>query len=113
MDHRGTGNPLRRFVRAAWRAVLRSVALTLWLFPVAAFAAGGGKPATKIYNVADTRAMSAGLSKWIADIYNNNLWLYGTTVVVIMAAMGLILGYGMDRLLVLLGINLGKLEHHE
>ena len=75
--------------------------------------AAGGKPATKLINVADTRAMASGLSKWIADIYNSNLWLYGLTVVVIMAAMGAILGLLFDRLVVLVGIDLGKLDHHE
>ena len=113
MDHRRTGNPLRWNAITAWRLTLFLASVALWLLPAVAYGAGGGKPATKIYNIADTRAMSAGLSKWIADIYNGNLWLYGMTVVVIMAAMGLILGLGMDRLLVLLGINLGKLEHHE
>jgi hypothetical protein len=34
-------------------------------------------------------------------------------VVGVMAGMGLVLGYTMDRMLRLLGINLGKLEHHE
>ncbi|MEW5795294.1 MAG: TSUP family transporter [Candidatus Zixiibacteriota bacterium] len=46
-----------------------------------ALAAGGGKAATKIYNVADTRAMTAGLFKWIADIYNSSLFLFGLTIV--------------------------------
>jgi len=75
--------------------------------------AAGGKPATKIYNVADTRSMEGGLSKWIAGVYNTDLWLYALLVVVVMALMGVVLGYGMDRVVSLLGINLGKLEHHE
>jgi len=32
---------------------------------------------------------------------------------VIMATMGLVLGYVFDRLIGLLGINLGRMEHHE
>jgi hypothetical protein len=88
-------------------------AICLTLLPLVAHAAAGGKPATKIYNVADTRGMDPGLSKWIADIYNESLWLYGSLVVLIMAFMGLSLGYLMDKSLVLLGINLGKLQHHE
>jgi peptidoglycan/LPS O-acetylase OafA/YrhL len=87
--------------------------LALFLLPSIIYAAGGGKPATKIYNVADTRAMEPGLSKWIADIYNSNLWLYGGVIVLIMASMGLIIGLGMDKVVGLLGINLGKLDHHE
>ena len=78
-----------------------------------ALAAGGGKPATKLINVADTRGMDAGLSMWIADVYNGNLWLFGLMVVVIMAGMGAVLGFGFDKLIGLLGIRLGKLDHHE
>jgi len=88
------------------------IAAVIFLLPTSAWA-GGGKPATKIYNVADTRGMDPGLSKWIADLYNSNLWLFGIVVVVIMAGMGLILGFGMDKFVSLLGINLGRLEHHE
>jgi hypothetical protein len=90
-----------------------TIFILLFVVPNAALAAGGGKPATKIYNVADTRSMDSGLSKWIADIYNDNLWFYGLTVVVIMAAMGFIFGKTMDKLVSRLGINLGRLEHHE
>jgi hypothetical protein len=78
-----------------------------------AFAAGGGKPATKIYNVADTRGMHSGLSKWIADIYNSDLLLFGLLVVGVMALMGLTIGRTMDFLVSRLGIDLGRLEHHE
>ena len=103
---------LPRRMRPAVKLRLAAISATMWLMAEAALA-GGGKPATKIYNVADTRTMDSGFSKWIADVYNTNLWLYALTVVVVMALMGLILGYGMDRLLGVLGINLGKLEHHE
>lgn len=75
--------------------------------------AAGGPPATKLVNVADTRMMEPGISKWIAEMYNTNLWLYGLTAVVIMALMGLILGLAFDRLMALTGIDLSKLEHHE
>jgi hypothetical protein len=75
--------------------------------------AGGGKPVSKLVNVADTRGMSPGLSKFIADVYNDNLILFGLLVVVLMASMGGILGWGFDRVVGLLGINLGKLDHHE
>jgi hypothetical protein len=84
-----------------------------WLLTGTAFASGGGKPATKILNVADTRSMSPGISRWIADVYNTNLWLYGVTVVLVMAAMGAILGIIMDRIVKRLGIDLGRLQHHE
>jgi hypothetical protein len=78
-----------------------------------ALAAGGGKPATKLINVADTRGMEPGLTKWLADLYNGDLWLYGLVVVVVMAVQGAVLGLVFDRLIGLLGIKLGRLEHHE
>lgn len=75
--------------------------------------AGGGKPATKLVCVADTRDMAPGYSKFVADMYNDSLPLFGLFVVVQMATMGAILGFGLDKLVALLGINLGKLDHHE
>ncbi|HEY3359286.1 MAG TPA: hypothetical protein VGQ83_38915 [Polyangia bacterium] len=75
--------------------------------------AGGGEKATPLENVADTRAMSPGFLKFMADTYNANLWLFGLYVVVIMACMGAILGFGVDKLLSFTGIGLGKIEHHE
>jgi hypothetical protein len=96
-----------------WKAITLLFIFAVLVLPSITLAASGGKPATKIYNVADTRGMEPGLSKWIADIYNNNLWLFGTLIVVMMGGMGLIIGLGMDKLVALLGINLGKLDHHE
>jgi hypothetical protein len=94
------------------RLALGATAL-LWLGAVEALAAGGGKPATKLVNVADTRNLDPGISKWIADIYNASHWQFGFMVIVVMALMGLILGFGCDRLMGLLGLDLGKLQHHE
>jgi hypothetical protein len=89
------------------------VTVSVWFMTGEVLAAGGGKPVEKIFNVADTRNMTAGLSKWIADIYNSNLWLYSLVVVVSMALIGLALGYGFDRLVSMTGIDLSKLSHHE
>jgi hypothetical protein len=75
--------------------------------------AAASKPATKLVNVADTRTMGSGPALWIANLYNENLWLYGLLVVLIMAGMGAVLGFGFDWLLSLSGIDLGKLEHRE
>ena len=96
---------LRGWMAAAW-----SFGLWLTTSPVLA---SGGKPATKLVNVADTRMVEPGFSKLVGDLYNSNYWLYGLTVVAIMAGMGLILGLGFDRLISRLGIDLGKIEHHE
>ncbi len=76
-------------------------------------AAGDGKPATRLINVADTRDAGPGLAKWVGDLYNGDLWLYGVVVVVVMVSEGTILGFAFDRVIGLLGIRLGKLDHHE
>ena len=91
-----------------------AAAAGLLVFLVASEAlAGGGKPATRLVSVADTRHMAPGLNLWVANLYNTNLWMFSLAVVLIMAAMGGILGFAFDRGMGLLGINLGKLEHRE
>ncbi len=97
---------------AVWRRTAAS-ATTLWLLAVSAVLAAPAKPATTLVNVADTRAMDPGIGRWIADIYNTNLWWFGALVVITMVTMGLVLGLVTDRLVGLLGINLGKISHHE
>jgi hypothetical protein len=75
--------------------------------------AAGGPPATKLVNVADTRNLESGPALWMAQIYNDSFYLFGLLVVVVMVAMGLVLGLGFDKALGLLGLDLGKLSHHE
>jgi len=87
-------------------------AFLLWT-PVREVMAAAGKPATKLVNVADTRGLAPGITKWIGDLYNASDWQFAAMVVVIMSTMGLVLGFGCDRLVGLLGINLGKMKHHE
>jgi len=101
--------------RRSWVSVCRCLLLAAFFMQLTAIwaLAVGEPPPPKLINVADTRNMAPGISKWIADIYNGNLWLYGLTVVSIMAGMGFALGTGFDRLMGLAGINLGRLEHHE
>jgi len=100
----------RRRVGKSWRMACAAV-FSLWVWAGQVLASA--PPATKIINVADSRAMAPGLGRWIADVYNSSYWLYGAVVVVSMAGMGFILGMGFDRLVSLLGIDLGKLDHHE
>jgi hypothetical protein len=69
--------------------------------------------AEKLVNVADTRALSPSISKWIADVYNISYVSFALLVLVTMTGMGLVLGLLCDRLVGMLGLNLGKMEHHE
>jgi hypothetical protein len=97
-----------------WRARLAPVLTGLAVLAVALEARGAPtKPAKQLVNIADTRTLPAGPVRWIADVYNTSHWEFGLLVVIVMAAMGLILGYGFDRLVAKLGIDLGRLEHHE
>jgi len=57
--------------------------------------------------------LSPGLTQWLVDLYNNNLWIYALVVVGIMAVMGFFLGFLFDWFISLLGIHLGKIEHKE
>ena len=104
MSNLGAGKP-RALVAGAFSALVLLGALDA--------AAAGGKPASKLVNVADTRRLGPGLTKWLADVYNDNLVLYGLVVVVVMAAMGGALGFLFDRATALIGINLGRLDHNE
>jgi hypothetical protein len=86
--------------------------LILLLYSIEAMASGG-PPAEKLVNIADTRTLAPGLSKWIADVYNTSHLDFGLIVVGIMALMGVVLGLICDKLVGLLGLNLGKMQHHE
>jgi hypothetical protein len=107
----------RRSGAAGRRAgLLRRVAVAiavLWLGAAQALAAGGGRPESSLANHADTSGLAPGLARSIAELYNHSLWLYGLTVVVVMAAMGLILGLLTDRFMTLLGVDLGRTARHE
>ncbi len=106
----------RRSGAAGRRAgLLRRVAAAILTFCLSAVPAlaGSGSSESTLVNVADTRRLPPGLSRWIADVYNESLWLYGLTVVVVMAAMGLILGLLTDRFMTLLGVDLGRTARHE
>jgi hypothetical protein len=92
--------------------LVAAAAATLFFRGIEALASGA-PPAEKLVNIADTRNIPPGLSRWIADIYNTSYLQFGIVVVTIMALMGLVLGYCCDRLVGLLGLNLGKMQHHE
>ncbi len=96
-----------------WLSRLAIPLTTLLLSLPSADALAAAGPARKLVNVADTRTLAPGLSKWIADLYNTSLWQFGLVVVAIMAGLGLLLGLVCDRLIGLLGINLGRSQRHE
>ena len=97
---------------AAWPGRLAAAILTFCLSTAPALAGSGSSESTLV-NVADTRRLPPGIGHWIADVYNESLWLYGLTVVAVMAGMGLVFGLLTDLLVGRLGIHLGRTAHHE
>lgn len=99
----------RRWLRlaAAW-----AIAGMVTLVAVQALAAPA-TPARKLVNVADTRGLDPGLTRWVGDLYNTSYWLFALFVVAVMVIMGIVLGLGCDRAMGMLGIDLGKMKHHE
>ncbi len=95
------------------RKKLLSLILLAFFLALCALLALGGKSATRLVMVADTRDMEPGLSRWIADLYNTSLWLYGLVVVLTMALQGVVLGFFFDRLIARLGIQLARADHRE
>jgi hypothetical protein len=112
MYRSGKSPRIRNGTRRARIGAASFVALVLSLQAAAAMAAGG-KPQGTLVNIADTRGIAPGMTRWIADLYNASYFQFALLVVGTMVGMGLVLGFCSDRLMGLLGINLGKMQHHE
>lgn len=103
------GNGAGRGVRRA----LAAIGVVLAALLVEGVAVASPPAATQLVNVADTRGLEPGPALWIGQIYNQSYWLFGLLVVGLMVSMGLILGVVFDRAIGMLGLKLGKLDHHE
>ncbi len=75
------------------------------LMPPNLWAAGGGE-VTEIVVVADTRVVTNGFLKYIANTYNTNLTLFGLWNVALTAMYGCALGFLMDWLMSKTGLDL-------
>jgi hypothetical protein len=74
----------------------------------------GGEAATNLVVVADTRRVSLGIVRYIADTYNINPWLFACYAVIFTACYGTFLGFVMDKIMGLTGLDLRSrkiLEH--
>jgi hypothetical protein len=99
--------------RAKARRRIRALLAAAVAAGLPALARAAAEKATSLNAVADTRDMAPGFAKAMADTYNGNLYVFGLCVVLIMAAMGAILGFGVDKLMSYVGIDLGKMDHRE
>jgi ABC-type Fe3+ transport system permease subunit len=81
------------------------------LMPASLWAAGEGESALVV--VADTRRVE-GMMKYFSDLYNTNIWLFSVWAVVLTAAFGAVLGFGMDFIMMRTGLDLKsrKLVEH-
>lgn len=66
----------------------------------------GGEKASQLVVVADTRVISNGFVKYIADLYNTNTLLFAVWAVVLTAVYGGFLGFCMDFLMSRTGLDL-------
>ena len=76
------------------------------LLPSLARAAGGGE-ATDLVVVADTRVLK-GFSLYLANLYNENVWMFALWAVVLTALLGGTLGVLMDAIMSRIGLDLSK-----
>ena len=74
------------------------------LLPGLAHAAEG---ATDLVVVADTRVLR-GFSLYLANLYNENVWMFAIWAVVLTALLGGTLGVSMDAIMSRIGLDLGK-----
>jgi hypothetical protein len=84
--------------------------LVCLMIPVAVWA-GGGK-AEALIHVADTRMLS-GVYLYFANLYNENLIMFGVWTVVVITALGSGLGFFMDMLMSHTGLDLTSREIRE
>ena len=78
------------------------------LLPSLARAAEG---ASDLVVVADTRVLK-GFSLYLANLYNENVWMFAVWAVVLTALLGGILGVSMDLIMSRIGLDLGKSGGH-
>lgn len=82
-----------------------ALCVSLYLFaPISLWAAGGA--ATNLVNVADTRRVSSGIVRYLADTYNTNPWVFAIWCVVLTAFYGALLGFIMDKIMMRTGLDL-------
>ena len=79
--------------------------LAMALLPSLAFAK---KAASDLVVVADTRLISSGIMRYLANLYNENITLFAIWAIVITALLGCTLGVIMDIIMKQTGLDLTK-----
>ncbi len=86
-------------------SAIGSLCMTMFFFILPSLCAAE-EAATNLVVVADTRRVSSGILRYIADTYNTNPWLFACWAVVLTACYGAFLGFLMDRIMTHSGIDL-------
>jgi hypothetical protein len=111
--HPGYNNTVRggEFMNnfARWKRLC--VCGAIFLFSSALWA-GGGEKQGKLVHVADTRALD-GMNLYFANLYNTNRLLFTLEAMLLTAAMGIFLGWLLDILVGLIGLDLNKRSSRE
>ena len=97
-------------MRSFYYRLLAFVAMIYLMVPAPVWA-GGGK-AKALVHVADTRVLS-GVFLYFANLYNENLLMFGVWTVVVITALGSALGFFMDLIMARTGLDLTSRELRE
>jgi hypothetical protein len=93
-------------------SALIAVAAIDLLIPALLWASG--EAAGNLVVVADTRRVTSGILRYIADLYNTNPWVFACWAVVLTGLYGFVLGCLMDFIMSRTGLDLKSrkiLEH--
>ncbi len=74
--------------------------------------AASGEKQGKLVHVADTRGLS-GFNLYFADLYNTNRLLFTLEAILLTIVMGVTLGFLMDKLVAMIGLDLSKRDVKE
>lgn len=74
----------------------------------ARLAQASGDKASELVVVADTRVLDSGIMLYFADLYNTNILLFAIWAVVLTAGYGCFLGFFMDKLMGMTGLDLSS-----
>lgn len=67
-----------------------------------------GPKAADLVVVADTRILSGTMNRYFADLYNTDILIFAVWAVALTALQGSILGFAMDKLMGMTGLDLTK-----
>jgi hypothetical protein len=89
-----------------------SLALVFQVIPKLAFASEGLDVPEALEHKVDLQGLG-GVNLFFATAYNENLWLYALYCTILMAVVGISIGFFTDLILKAFGMEVEKIEHQE